>query len=163
MGTTVNVPLPAGSGDGDYALAFESLIGPVVEQFDPDAVLVSAGQDIHVGDPLGQMEVTETGFGQMGLRVAASGAVLRRRDVSGLCLEGGYDRQATAHAIGAVLEALLDESASPAAAPTSQRPHRRGQGGRGTGRVLGVVAARRIETTKGGAGPCGVRAALRHR
>ena len=116
-GFTVNVPLPSGTGDGDYALAFERLIEPIVDRFAPQVLLVSAGQDIHVDDPLGSMSVTEAGFAHM----AGGAADMAARHASGrlgLVLEGGYDRNATARAVAAVFEALLDERA-PDVAPAS--------------------------------------------
>ena len=67
LGCTVNLPLPSGSTDADYAHAFEALVEPLVKQFAPQAILVSAGQDIHRDDPLGSMLVTEVGFADMAL------------------------------------------------------------------------------------------------
>ena len=111
-GYTVNLPLPAGSGDADYSLAFEAVVEPIVTQFAPQAILVSAGQDIHAGDPLGGMEVSDGGFGMMALRCL--------RLARGLCderlafiLEGGYDRSATARSVEAVLRAIVSEDAPP--------------------------------------------------
>ena len=54
--STLNLPLPAGSGDDDYRAAFESAVEPAVRAFGPDLVLVSAGFDAHADDPLAQME-----------------------------------------------------------------------------------------------------------
>ena len=68
LGRTVNLPLPAGSNDADYAHAFEVVVEPIVRQFAPQAILVSAGQDIHRDDPLGDMRVTEAGFADLALR-----------------------------------------------------------------------------------------------
>jgi len=109
-GRTVNLPLPAGCDDGDYADAFARVVEPIVGQFDPEAILVSAGQDIHRDDPLGSMRVTEAGF---------AGLALRCVDLAGSCegklafvLEGGYDRAATAGAVEAVLRAVADEEAA---------------------------------------------------
>ncbi|HEY5170030.1 MAG TPA: histone deacetylase [Thermoleophilia bacterium] len=109
-GFTVNVPLPAGAGDGDYASVFDVVFDPIVRQFKPQAILVSAGQDIHRDDPLGDMRVGEAGFAQMALRCV--------RLAQGLCegrlafvLEGGYDRGATARAVEAVLRTVADETA----------------------------------------------------
>ena len=116
-GFTVNVPLPAGSSDGDYALAFEDLIEPIVDRFEPQAVLVSAGQDIHADDPLGSMSVTEAGFAHMAWR-AAEMAARHASGRLGLVLEGGYDRHATSRAVAAVFEAILDDRA-PGVAPAS--------------------------------------------
>ncbi len=58
-GFTVNVPLPRGSGDADYAAVYEQLLIPIAEAYRPDLVLVSAGFDAHRDDPLSDMAVTE--------------------------------------------------------------------------------------------------------
>lgn len=89
-GYTVNLPLPAGWGDAEYQALFQEVVDPICRQFDPQFVLISAGFDAHVRDPLGGMEVTEEGFGAMArtlLRIA-------RDHAQGRCaaiLEGGYD------------------------------------------------------------------------
>jgi acetoin utilization deacetylase AcuC-like enzyme len=83
--TTLNVPLPAGAGDAEYRAAFGELIEPAVRAFAPDIVLVSAGFDAHVEDPLAELEVTEEGFRQLGQRSAA----LAPRVAA--VLEGGYN------------------------------------------------------------------------
>jgi acetoin utilization deacetylase AcuC-like enzyme len=67
-GFTVNVPLPAGADDGDYASVFDVVFEPIVRQFKPQALLVSAGMDIAMVDPLGDMRVDEAGFAHMALR-----------------------------------------------------------------------------------------------
>jgi acetoin utilization deacetylase AcuC-like enzyme len=82
--TTVNVPLPAGSGDDEYLEAFDLVVEPAVSAFDPELVLVSAGFDAAAGDPLGGMLVTEVGFRALGARAAAL------CDRISLVLEGGY-------------------------------------------------------------------------
>ena len=110
LGRTVNLPLPAGSTDGDYARAFETVVEPVVTQFAPQALLVSAGQDIHRFDPLGDMQVTESGFAQMALRCVRLAQELCDGRLA-FVLEGGYDREATAGAVEAVLRAVADETA----------------------------------------------------
>jgi len=119
-GFTVNVPFPAGSTDGDYLHAFDELIEPIAAQFAPEAVLVSAGQDIHVDDTLGSMRVTEAGFAQMAARVAALAAPADDR--LAFVLEGGYNKVASAHAVEAVLRALADGGAAPVGPPS---PHGR--------------------------------------
>ena len=118
-GRTVNVPLPAGSRDGDYERVFAEVFEPVVRQYAPQALLVSAGQDIHRDDPLGGMEVTETGFALMALRCVRLAQELCEGRLA-FVLEGGYDRGATARAIGAVLRAVLDEDAPEAGEPTER-------------------------------------------
>jgi len=121
-GRTVNVPLPAGSTDGDYAHAFETVVEPIVRQFAPQAILVSAGQDIHRHDPLGSMEVTEAGFAHMALRCVRLAQDLCDGRLA-FVLEGGYDRDATATAVEAILRAVADEAApgvGPGTAKASQ-------------------------------------------
>ena len=80
--TTVNVPLPAGSGDEDYLRAFDEVVAPAVRAFEPELVLVSAGFDAHVDDPLADMRVTADGFRRagppLGLARAQRGCGTRR-------------------------------------------------------------------------------------
>jgi acetoin utilization deacetylase AcuC-like enzyme len=109
-GTMVNIPLPAGCTDGDYVHAFDMLVEPIVRQFAPQAILVSAGEDIHRVDPLGGMDVTEAGFAAMALRCLRLAQELCGGKLA-FILEGGYDRPATARAVEAVLRAVLDETA----------------------------------------------------
>ncbi len=92
--TTLNLPLPAGSGDSDYVAAFESSVEPAVRAFAPDLLLVSAGFDAHAGDPLASMELSEDGFRELSRRCAA----LAPRMAA--VLEGGYNL--------ATLPALVD-------------------------------------------------------
>jgi acetoin utilization deacetylase AcuC-like enzyme len=89
-GFTVNVPLPAGCGDGDYAAVFDVLIAPLADKFKPDLVLVSAGFDAATGDPLGEMLVSPAGFA----RLTGVCLGIAERHANGriaLFLEGGYD------------------------------------------------------------------------
>jgi len=83
--TTLNLPLPAGSGDEVYRIAFETSVEPAVRAFGPDLVLVSAGFDAHERDPLAQMEVTEEGFRELAARCASLGPRVAA------VLEGGYN------------------------------------------------------------------------
>jgi acetoin utilization deacetylase AcuC-like enzyme len=83
--TTLNLPLPAGSGDEAYLRAFEDEVVPAVQAFGPDLVLVSAGFDAHEEDPLAEMEVTEAGFREL---ARGCGALAPRLAA---VLEGGYN------------------------------------------------------------------------
>jgi acetoin utilization deacetylase AcuC-like enzyme len=83
--TTLNVPLAAGSGDAEYVAAFVELVEPTVRSFDPGLVLVSAGFDAHLEDPLAGMEVTERGFTELARRSAQLAPRI------GAVLEGGYN------------------------------------------------------------------------
>ena len=120
VGRTVNLPLPAGSTDADYASAFEVIVEPIVRQFAPQAILVSAGQDIHRADPLGGMLVTEAGFAGMALRCARLALDLCEGRLA-FVLEGGYDRDATARSVEAILRAVADESAPALGAAGTER------------------------------------------
>lgn len=103
-GTTINVPLPAGSGDREYQEAFERLVPPA-RDFKPDFVFISAGFDAARGDPLGGMRVSTDQF-------AAQTRVVRRiadeacqgRLVS--VLEGGYALDALADGVEAHVREL---------------------------------------------------------
>jgi acetoin utilization deacetylase AcuC-like enzyme len=95
---TLNVPLAAGSGDGDYARAFAELVEPTVQAFAPDVLLVSAGFDAHEEDPLAGMELTVDGYRELARRCAA----LAPR-FAGI-LEGGYNLETLPALVEAALE-----------------------------------------------------------
>ena len=89
-GTTVNAPLPAGSGDDVYREVMGDLLLPAVRAFRPDVLLVSAGFDAWRNDPIAGMELTEQSFHRFGVDLAdLAEDVCKGRLVS--VLEGGYD------------------------------------------------------------------------
>jgi acetoin utilization deacetylase AcuC-like enzyme len=96
--TTLNVPLGAGAGDDLYLHAFERVVEPAVAAFQPDQVLVSAGFDAHVEDPLAGMNVTEDGFRELARRSEA----LAPRCAA--VLEGGYNLSTLPRLVSAALE-----------------------------------------------------------
>ncbi len=97
--TTLNVPLPAGSGDDVYLDAMEQLVEPAIAGFDPGLLLVSAGFDAAAGDLLGGMSVSADGFAEM-----TRGAQALAPQV-GFVLEGGYTIENLPALVGAVLSA----------------------------------------------------------
>jgi acetoin utilization deacetylase AcuC-like enzyme len=104
-GATVNCPLPAGQDDADYGAVFHDLFLPVGRAFAPDLIVVSAGYDAHLRDPLAEMRVTERGFAAMTSLVTE----LAQEACGGklvLLLEGGYDLGALALSVRASLEVL---------------------------------------------------------
>jgi acetoin utilization deacetylase AcuC-like enzyme len=123
VGYTVNVPLSAGADDTVYLAAFDRIVCPVMNQFDPDLVLVSAGFDAHHRDPLAAMDVTDAGYAAMTRRL--TGAIPRGAGARlGLLLEGGYDLTGLRGALQAALEALgpaPPESGEPLGAEISPR------------------------------------------
>jgi acetoin utilization deacetylase AcuC-like enzyme len=96
--TTVNVPLPAGCGDAEYARAFEEIVEPEVRRFQPDLILVSAGFDAHELDPLAGMRLTEDGFRDLARRSAALGPRVAA------VLEGGYNLETLPGCVRAALD-----------------------------------------------------------
>jgi acetoin utilization deacetylase AcuC-like enzyme len=116
-GATVNLPLEAGAVDEDYELVFAEVVSPVLRQFRPDLLLVSAGFDAHERDPLAGMRLTTAAFAAMTmeLRAVADECCAGRM---ALVVEGGYDLEALAASIDAVAETLADPRA-PARWPRS--------------------------------------------
>jgi acetoin utilization deacetylase AcuC-like enzyme len=95
--TLVNVPLAAGTGDDGYFAAWET-VARAVTTFEPDLLLVSAGFDAHVDDPLADMAVTADGFRELARR--SSQLAPRVAAV----LEGGYNLRTLPDLVGAALE-----------------------------------------------------------
>jgi acetoin utilization deacetylase AcuC-like enzyme len=126
-GFTVNLPLEAGAVDEDYRCVSSEIILPVLRQFQPDLVLVSAGFDAHARDPLAGMRLTTEAFAAMTLelrQVAEECCFGRIAAVT----EGGYDLPALGDSLRAVVGAL--EADRPAAALWPARevcPARRGR------------------------------------
>jgi acetoin utilization deacetylase AcuC-like enzyme len=83
--TTLNIPLPGGTGDRSYLQAYEQFAYPAVEAFAPDIVLVSVGFDAHRDDPLSPTVLTDQAFYQLASRTAS----LAPRVAA--VLEGGYN------------------------------------------------------------------------
>jgi len=124
-GFTVNLPLEVGAVDEDYQTVFGAVILPVLAQFAPDLIIVSAGFDAHERDPLGGMRLSTDAFAAMTteLRGVAERYCQGRMAV---VTEGGYDLQALAASLDAVAETLSGPS-QPARWPhsgvTSNRGH----------------------------------------
>jgi len=103
---TINVPLPAGSGDSAYIKVFNEKLRPAALAFSPEFVLISAGFDAHKDDLLGGMALTADGFAQLTLIV---------KDIAERCcqgrivsvLEGGYHLGALAESVEAHIRALM--------------------------------------------------------
>ena len=112
-GTTVNVPLCAGSGDDEYAAAFDEVVVPALTRFAPELVLVSGGFDAYDGDPLAQMHVTPRGFARMARQLRSVADETASGRLLGF-LEGGYSLDGLRASVSAVLDAWAGEGARPA-------------------------------------------------
>lgn len=111
-GYTVNVPLPAGCGDAEYALAMDRVVLPLVRAWRPDLVIVSAGFDAHAADPLGGMRLSAAGLRDLFGRLFALLGELRVPWAA--TLEGGYAPAAVGDGVAALL----------APVPAEPEPHR---------------------------------------
>jgi acetoin utilization deacetylase AcuC-like enzyme len=69
-GFTVNLPMPPGSGDAEHDLAMGVVVEPILEAYDPELVIVSAGQDAHAADQLAHQMISTRGYHRLAERVA---------------------------------------------------------------------------------------------
>jgi acetoin utilization deacetylase AcuC-like enzyme len=116
-GFTVNIPLPAGTGDSGYTQVFEEVVLPLLDAAAPDLLVLSAGYDAHHADPLGGMRLTEAGFAGLTRLILAhhAGPLVA-------VLEGGYDLAALGRSVAATLSVLAGPGAPPVpeSAPESE-------------------------------------------
>jgi acetoin utilization deacetylase AcuC-like enzyme len=100
----VNLPVPPGSGDDVFRSLVDRVAVPLVQAFEPQLLLISAGYDAHHEDPLAECRVTEEGYAAMthSLRRAADSLGVP----VGAVLEGGYALGALARSVAATMEAL---------------------------------------------------------
>jgi acetoin utilization deacetylase AcuC-like enzyme len=111
-GFTVNLPLEVGSIVDDYRVAFSEMVVPVLRQYNPELVLVSAGFDAHERDPLGGMRLTSAAFGSMTMELRkVAEECCNGRMV--LMTEGGYDLRALSESLEAVIDSLAASSSEP--------------------------------------------------
>jgi acetoin utilization deacetylase AcuC-like enzyme len=124
-GFTVNLPIESGGTDADFEHVFDRVALPVLRQFSPDLILVSAGFDAHQRDPLATMRATEAGFAAMTMAVRRVADECCRGRLA-LVTEGGYDLKALDASIEAVVQTLAGPSAAPAW-PSAVAPSTRGR------------------------------------
>ena len=125
-GFTVNLPLEAGAVDEDYRVIFSEVILPVLRQFAPDLLMLSAGFDAHERDPLGGMRLTTAAFAAMTREL--------RRVAEECCdgrlvavMEGGYDLHALCESMHEVTTVLATDEVGAEAWPAATTvPPRRG-------------------------------------
>ncbi|XP_057419742.1 histone deacetylase 14, chloroplastic-like [Lotus japonicus] len=107
-GTTLNLPLPGGSGDTAIRTVFDEVVVPCAQRFKPDIILVSAGYDGHVLDPLANLQFT-TGTYYM---LASSIKQLAKDLCGGRCvffLEGGYNLKSLSYSVADSFRALIGD------------------------------------------------------
>jgi acetoin utilization deacetylase AcuC-like enzyme len=121
VGSTINIPMPAGCGDPEYIGVLQRIVVPAAIAFEPDVILVSCGFDAHHDDPLASMEISQYGYRAM--------STIMRWLADTLCggriafvLEGGYSLVGVREGAEAVLESLTNTSPSPLPPPTELTP-----------------------------------------
>lgn len=106
QGTTINVPLPPGSGSTALLAAFDRIVAPAARRFQPDLILISAGFDMHQLDQT--MNMNDAGFGALAGRLSGLADELCGGRLV-LMLEGGYHAEALAGGVEASLRAMAGE------------------------------------------------------
>ena len=105
-GATMNCPFPVGSGRTEILGAFRKKLFPAADKFKPDLVMISAGFDSRLGDPLGRFTLTDDDFAELTtLMLEMAGKHARGRLVS--VLEGGYNLSGLASAATAHVKTLI--------------------------------------------------------
>ena len=105
LGLTVNVPLPARSGENLYAAAFAGIFLPVLREFGPRVILVSAGFDAHADDLLGGMALGSDAFGRFAAGISALCRELGAAPPA-FILEGGYNLEALTASVAATMRGV---------------------------------------------------------
>ena len=109
QGFTVNLPLEAGATSADYDLVYQRVVQPVLHQFEPELILISAGFDAHRQDPLAGMRLGTQQFGRLTAMIATVADECCDGKVVALT-EGGYDLQAFAASLSTAIGVLAGES-----------------------------------------------------
>ncbi|MBI5670713.1 MAG: histone deacetylase [Chloroflexi bacterium] len=122
-GFTINIPLPPGHGDKNYAALFERVVWPAAHRFQPELIIVSAGFDAHWADPLAGIRLSLTGYSHLTHELIRMAEQLCGGKIV-FALEGGYNLTALAHGVRNIAHALLgdDEVSDPIGLPRDTSP-----------------------------------------
>jgi acetoin utilization deacetylase AcuC-like enzyme len=104
--TIVNAPLRAGDGGEQFRAAFEQVILPRLRDFRPDLIVISAGFDAHMRDPLANLNLVEADFGWVTRQIMAVADMSAQSRVVSV-LEGGYDLEGLAQSAATHVTALM--------------------------------------------------------
>src|SRR5829696_5015452 len=107
-GFTVNVPLPARSAEDVYAAAFAGVFVPVLREFRPGLIMISAGYDAHTADLIGGMRLQADSFGRFAAQLAAVAREIEAAPLM-LLLEGGYNLHALADSVAATVKGVEED------------------------------------------------------
>ena len=114
-GYTINLPVPAGSEEGLWLSLLEHVILPVATAFSPQLILISAGFDAHLDDPLADCRLETATFARLACHVRELGRTAGAP--VGAVLEGGYELGALADSVIATMAALGGEGEAESTAP----------------------------------------------
>ncbi len=107
-GFNLNFPFTAGTGDPDYLISMIEIVLPLMERFEPQLLLVSAGYDSHSLDPLSSLGLTGTSYYKMAFILSCISHI-HCRGKMGIFLEGGYEYGATAGGVLETIRGCLDQ------------------------------------------------------
>jgi acetoin utilization deacetylase AcuC-like enzyme len=144
-GATVNIPLPAGTGNYGYELALERVVEPILRQFEPELLFISAGQDANMADPLGRMLVTTAGFRRMAERLRRVADDVCKGQVIGF-QEGGYSSSYTPFCTLAVVEGITGISTRAGDPWAGSSEHSSAEHVFSDDQVAAITAAREIQS-----------------
>ena len=114
-GYTINLPVAPGSGERLWLALLDRVVLAAAREFEPELVLVSAGFDAHVEDPLAECSLQTASFAEIAVRVRDFARALRAP--LGLVLEGGYNERVLAECVGVTLRALAGEGEPSTSSP----------------------------------------------
>jgi acetoin utilization deacetylase AcuC-like enzyme len=138
-GFTINLPLSAGATDADYALVYARVAVPALHQFEPELILISAGYDAYLDDPLGGMRLSSACFGRLTSMIVE----VAERHCAGRVVavtEGGYNLQGLAEGLQETI-AALDAEGADQAGPTGDDSVPTGDTSRGETTMKAVLPA----------------------
>lgn len=104
QGYNVNIPLPAGTGDRGYLAAWDAIVKPLCLEYKPELIFLSAGFDAHQADPLGQQQISTSGYFLLTNKLAEMAESVNAPVVG--FLEGGYNTRSLADSVVATIKVL---------------------------------------------------------
>jgi acetoin utilization deacetylase AcuC-like enzyme len=105
----VNLPLPAGVGDAGFRALYSEIVLPVLERFQPQLILVSAGYDGHWADPLAGLSLSLAGYVWLSRILTESAERLCEGKIV-FTLEGGYDLEVLGAGVANSIKVMLGRS-----------------------------------------------------
>lgn len=109
IGTILNIPLRSGTGDESFKRLYQEIIIPVIERFEPDLILVSAGYDAHWKDPLANLGLSLTGYHFIASELISCANLLCNGKII-FALEGGYNLDVLRKGVANTIKTLLGKN-----------------------------------------------------